>query len=81
MTAEKRARTRRATSFVGMWHTHPEGRALPSPRDVTSMSRLVSLDPLPEALMLIHGDRDREAELGALTSSDAKSFQRPSGRS
>ena len=65
MTAEKRARTRRATSFVGMWHTHPDGRALPSPRDVTSMSRLVSRDPLPEALMLIHGDRDREAELGA----------------
>lgn len=56
-----RKRTRRATSFVGMWHTHPGGPAIPSPRDVASMAELVSMEPLPEVLMLICG----EAELGA----------------
>jgi integrative and conjugative element protein (TIGR02256 family) len=56
-----RKRTRRATSFVGMWHTHPGGPAIPSPRDVASMAELVSMEPLPEVLMLICG----EQELGA----------------
>ena len=59
-----RTRTRRSTAFVGMWHTHPDGPALPSPRDITSMSRLVSLEPLPEPLMLINGTRDEHRELG-----------------
>lgn len=49
-----RNQTRRATSFVGMWHTHPGGPAIPSPRDVAS--ELVSMEPLPEVLMLIRGD-------------------------
>lgn len=62
---EKRARTRRSTRFVGMWHTHPGARALPSSRDVSSMSRLVTLEPLPEQLMLIIGDQGTEPELGA----------------
>jgi integrative and conjugative element protein (TIGR02256 family) len=56
-----RKQTRRATSFVGMWHTHPGGRAIPSPRDVASMAELVSMEPLPEVLMLICGAQ----ELGA----------------
>jgi predicted acylesterase/phospholipase RssA/proteasome lid subunit RPN8/RPN11 len=56
-----RKQTRRATSFVGMWHTHPGGPAIPSPRDVASMAELVSMEPLPEVLMLICG----EEELGA----------------
>ena len=56
-----RGQTRRATSFVGMWHTHPNGRAIPSERDVASMVELVSMEPLPEVLMLICGER----ELGA----------------
>ena len=65
LNAEKRARTRRSTTFVGMWHTHPDGRALPSPRDIASMSQLVSLEPLPEVLMLIHGTESESRELGA----------------
>lgn len=65
LNEEKRARTRRSTTFVGMWHTHPDGRALPSPRDVASMSRLVSLETLPEVLMVIHGSQRASAELGA----------------
>jgi integrative and conjugative element protein (TIGR02256 family) len=56
-----RKQTRRATSFVGMWHTHPGGPAIPSPRDVASMAELVSMEPLPEVLMVICG----EEELGA----------------
>jgi len=56
-----RKQTRRATSFVGMWHTHPGGPAIPSSRDVASMAELVSMEPLPEVLMLICG----EEELGA----------------
>ena len=62
---QRRARTRRATTFVGMWHTHPGGKALPSPRDVASMAELVSLEPLPEVLMLICGEIDEGREQGA----------------
>jgi predicted acylesterase/phospholipase RssA/molybdopterin/thiamine biosynthesis adenylyltransferase/proteasome lid subunit RPN8/RPN11 len=67
LNAEKRRRTRASTSFVGMWHTHPGGRALPSERDVASMSRLVSFNPLPELLMLINGGErnGNGSELGA----------------
>ncbi len=60
-----RARTRSSTGFVGMWHTHPESRALPSPRDIASMARLVALEPVPETLMLINGRGEEEAEFGA----------------
>jgi len=56
-----RQQTRRATSFVGMWHTHPGGPAIPSNRDIASMAELVSMEPLPEVLMLICGAQ----ELGA----------------
>lgn len=65
LNSATRTRTRRSTTFVGMWHTHPDGRALPSPRDIASMSRLVSLEPLPEVLMLIHGAENKSRELGA----------------
>jgi predicted acylesterase/phospholipase RssA/proteasome lid subunit RPN8/RPN11 len=60
-----RIRTRRATGFVGMWHTHPGGPAIPSPRDVGSMAELVSMEPLPETLMLICGGEPTASELGA----------------
>jgi integrative and conjugative element protein (TIGR02256 family) len=60
-----RKRTRRATRFVGMWHTHPDDPAMPSERDVGSMVELVSMEPLPETLMLICGGRPAMSELGA----------------
>lgn len=60
-----RKRTRRATGFVGMWHTHPAGPAIPSPRDVGSMAELVSMEPLPETLMVICGGEPTASEIGA----------------
>lgn len=60
-----RRRTRRATGFVGMWHTHPTGPAIPSPRDVGSMAELVLMEPLPETLMVICGGDPAASEIGA----------------
>lgn len=60
-----RVRTRRASGFVGMWHTHPAGSAIPSPRDVGSMAELVSMEPLPETLMVICGGEPTGSEIGA----------------
>lgn len=65
MQEEKRNRSRGSLAFVGMWHTHPDGRALPSPRDVGSMARLVFHEPLPEVLMLIAASDSQGGELGA----------------
>lgn len=59
LIAARRAATARVTTFVGMWHTHPSGRAAPSPIDETGMRDLVW--PLasapPRALILIAGGR------------------------
>jgi len=63
--AATRKRTRRASGFVGMWHTHPAGPAIPSPRDVGSMAELVSMEPLPETLMMICGGEPTASEIGA----------------
>lgn len=63
---EKRARGRGSVEFVGMWHTHPEGRALCSERDVRSMVDLVLQDetPLPKSLALIVGGTPDDPEVG-----------------
>lgn len=46
-----------ATAFTGMWHTHPGGRAAPSPTDESGMANLVTpvLGGPPRCLMLIVG--------------------------
>lgn len=44
MNAEKIKRTRKAVSFVGMWHTHPGGFPLPSLTDHLAMARLLTGD-------------------------------------
>lgn len=64
---EKRWRGRGSLSFVGMWHSHPGGRALPSIRDVLSMSDLVlNMDPpSPKSLALIVGGTAGDVEVGA----------------
>ncbi|TQN44072.1 integrative and conjugative element protein (TIGR02256 family) [Blastococcus colisei] len=48
------------TSFVGMWHTHPDGPAVPSRTDETGMANLVTsaLGGPPRCLMLIVGGYD-----------------------
>lgn len=51
-----RERTARRVGFVGMWHTHPRGRAHPSEIDTAGMDWLVSPDGAGRrALMVILG--------------------------
>jgi integrative and conjugative element protein (TIGR02256 family) len=57
LVAYHRQRSGRVTTFVGMWHSHPYGEALPSPTDKAGMRTL--LTPLAQgpsrALILIVG--------------------------
>ena len=41
MNAEKVKRTRGSTSFVGMWHTHPQASPKPSTTDLRAMQQLL----------------------------------------
>jgi len=41
---EKAKRTRKAVSFVGMWHTHPRAMPLPSATDYRAMANLLTGD-------------------------------------
>jgi integrative and conjugative element protein (TIGR02256 family) len=51
-----RARTSNQVGFVGLWHTHPYGRAWPSPTDEAGMAWIVSPDGTGRrALMMILG--------------------------
>ncbi|WP_433077733.1 ThiF family adenylyltransferase [Dactylosporangium sp. CA-052675] len=53
-------RSRKASGFIGMWHTHPYGAAEPSPTDRAGMAGLVApvTDGPTQALMLILGGDD-----------------------
>jgi len=75
---EKRGRGRGSLEFVGMWHTHPEGRALCSARDVQSMVDLVLQDktPLPKSVALIIGRTPDDPEVGAYVFTRTQ-FSRP----
>jgi hypothetical protein len=55
-----RSRIGDVTTFVRMWHTHPQGEAGPSPMDELGMANLVTpvLGGPPRSLMLIVGGRD-----------------------
>ena len=52
-----RNRSGRVSSYLGMWHCHPDGQAAPSPTDQASTHVLVSAQAggRPRALMLILG--------------------------
>jgi integrative and conjugative element protein (TIGR02256 family) len=53
------ARTRHSSGFVGFWHTHPRGRAYPSPTDEQGMASVVGPDgSRRRALMMIFGGSD-----------------------
>lgn len=55
LTAEQK-RTASATGFVGLWHSHPDGPARPSPTDEQGMSVIVAPDGTARrALMMILG--------------------------
>jgi molybdopterin/thiamine biosynthesis adenylyltransferase len=50
--------SRAMTGFVGYWHTHPGGRAAPSPTDEEGMASVVTPDGRRQrALMIIMGGR------------------------
>jgi integrative and conjugative element protein (TIGR02256 family) len=55
--AARRTATARMTTFVGMWHTHPDGPAAPSPTDEAGMRELVLpvANAPPRAMLLIAG--------------------------
>ena len=57
LNAEKSKRTRGSVRFVGMWHTHPCGRPLPSCTDLRAMAKLWNLPDFTarQFLMLIAG--------------------------
>jgi integrative and conjugative element protein (TIGR02256 family) len=57
--AARRTVTARVTTFVGMWHTHPDGPASPSPTDEAGVRELVLpvANAPPRALLLIAGGR------------------------
>ena len=51
--------SRAMTGFVGYWHTHPEGRAAPSPTDEQGMASVVTPDGRRQrALMIIMAGRE-----------------------
>jgi integrative and conjugative element protein (TIGR02256 family) len=54
-----RARSRQITAFAGMWHTHPDHPAQPSPTDTAGMQQLLKPTGLaaPRAIMIILGGR------------------------
>jgi integrative and conjugative element protein (TIGR02256 family) len=55
--AERRRSSRGLISFIGGWHTHPGGPALPSQQDRDTMNDLVSgeQETLPQALLIVIG--------------------------
>jgi len=65
LSEEKRARTRGAVSFVGMWHTHPGGVPSPSCTDFSAMDQLrKNAGGMPRNfLMLILGGQMKSPEI------------------
>lgn len=61
LAKEKARRTFDLVRFLGMWHTHPGGRPLPSATDVNGIEQLVEATETPsgESLMLIVGGREK----------------------
>jgi integrative and conjugative element protein (TIGR02256 family) len=51
------ARSRQITAFAGLWHTHPDHAAWPSPTDAAGMQQLLAsaAQASPRALMIIIG--------------------------
>ncbi len=65
--AERKARTKDSVSFIGMWHTHPASKPIPSTTDLGAMfSLLTAADHNPRhTLMLIVGDLATTPPMGA----------------
>lgn len=59
--------TRRSVGYIGMWHTHPTSRPLPSVTDFTGMHNILTAGDLPprKNLLLIFGRCSRFDAVGA----------------
>ncbi|HEV2639024.1 MAG TPA: ThiF family adenylyltransferase [Actinocrinis sp.] len=57
-----RHRSGQSSAFIGMWHTHPDHRAQPSPTDIHGMNTLVGHGPLdtPRAVLMILGGSSQQ---------------------
>jgi Prokaryotic homologs of the JAB domain len=58
LAKEKAKRSSDLVRFLGMWHTHPGGRPLPSVTDINGVEQLVGATS-GKSLMLIIGGRER----------------------
>lgn len=59
--------TRRSVGYIGMWHTHPTSRPLPSNTDFLGMHRILTAGDLPprKNLLLIFGRESGRDTVGA----------------
>jgi integrative and conjugative element protein (TIGR02256 family) len=59
--------TRRSVGYIGMWHTHPTSRPLPSETDFAGMHRILTAGDLPprKNLLLIVGREAGRDTIGA----------------
>jgi hypothetical protein len=57
VNAQKRESSGNSVSFLGHWHTHPNGPALPSSKDESAMQVLANNleSPCPRSMILIVG--------------------------
>jgi len=65
--AERKARTKGSVAFIGMWHTHPVSRPMPSVTDLAAMFEVLiaNINRPRHTLMLIVGNAATDPELGA----------------
>lgn len=58
--------TRGTVSFIGMWHTHPDGFPIPSHKDHRGMIKILAsgINPPRKALLLIVGKENQRYKLG-----------------
>ncbi len=63
---EKKQRSRESIQYIGLWHTHPNSPAVPSPKDEDGMLKVLSTnDPPPaKSLLLIVGTPESNPTIG-----------------
>lgn len=71
VTEAKRTISCGATRYIGMWHSHPQGDPVPSPKDHKTMQDLVAgTDPRPtqqhELLLIVGGDLEANSRMSAV---------------
>ena len=64
--AEKVKRSRGSVQYIGMWHTHPVSRAVPSPTDLAGMAEILADASVSarKQLLIIVGETTTKPEIG-----------------